>query len=148
MLLKRGAIPQLATARALGGVSPSTWVILRLRSIHVKFHQEIFGVVTLDTGEEIYITEEVLDSMELGYAITLHKAQGSQFPRIIVVVQKGRISDRAWLYTAITRAEAEIHIVGQASDFAAITKSVSNANRRASFLRELLEERKRDSGVG
>ena len=110
--------------------------------------QETFGAVTLDTGEEIVITEDVFDCMELGYAITLHKAQGSQFPRIIVAVQKGRISDRAWLYTAITRAEAEIHIVGQASDFALITKSVSNANRRASFLRELLEERKRDSGVG
>jgi exodeoxyribonuclease V alpha subunit len=110
--------------------------------------QETFGAVTLDTGEEIVITEDVFDCMELGYAITLHKAQGSQFPRIIVVVQRGRISDRAWLYTAITRAEAEIHIVGQASDFATIAKSVSNANLRASFLRELLEERKRDSGVG
>ena len=109
--------------------------------------QETFGVVTLDTGEEIDITEDVFDCMELGYAITLHKAQGSQFPRIIVVVQKGRISDRAWLYTAITRAEAEIHIVGQVSDFEVITKAESHANRRASFLRELLTERKRDSGV-
>lgn len=107
--------------------------------------QETFGVVTLDTGEAISITDEVFDCMELGYGITLHKAQGSQFPRIVVAVQTGRISDRAWLYTAITRAEAEIHIVGQASDFASIVKSVSNATRRASFLRELLQER--DSGV-
>ena len=50
--------------------------------------------------------------MELGYAITLHKAQGSQFPRVIIALQKGRIVDRAWLYTAITRAGKEIHIVG------------------------------------
>ena len=107
--------------------------------------QETFGIVTLDTGENISITDEVFDCMELGYGITLHKAQGSQFPRIIVAVQKGRILDRAWLYTAITRAEAEIHIVGQASDFSSIVKSVSNATRRASFLKELLEER--DSGV-
>lgn len=109
--------------------------------------QETYGVVTLDTGEQIPITEEVFDCMELGYAITLHKAQGSQFPRIVVALQKGRISDRAWLYTAITRAEAEIHIVGKASDLAAISKSVSNANRRASYLKDLLREGKRDSGV-
>lgn len=100
--------------------------------------QDTYGVVTLDTGEQIPITKEIFDCMELGYAITLHKAQGSQFPRIVVALQKGRISDRAWLYTAVTRAEAEVHIVGKASDFAAITKSVSNANRRASYLKDLL----------
>lgn len=104
----------------------------------IQDDQETFGIVTLDTGEAIAITEDVIDCIELGYAITLHKAQGSQFPRIIVAVQKGRISDRAWLYTAITRAEVEIHIVGQAEDFRAIAESVSNADQRASFLRQLL----------
>lgn len=103
--------------------------------------QETFGIVTLDTGEAIAITEDVFDCMELGYAITLHKAQGSQFPRIVVAVQKSRISDRAWLYTAVTRAELEIHIVGQTENFSAIVESVSNADRRASFLRQLLEVR-------
>lgn len=98
-----------------------------------------YGTVTLDTGEAIAITEEVLDSMELGYAITLHKAQGSQFPRIIVALQKGRITDRAWLYTAITRAETEVHIVGAARDFANITRTISNASRRNSYLEYLLK---------
>ncbi|MCQ6453604.1 helicase C-terminal domain-containing protein, partial [Vibrio parahaemolyticus] len=46
--------------------------------------------------------------MELGYSITLHKAQGSQFQRIIIALQKGRIVDLDWLYTEITRAESEI----------------------------------------
>lgn len=103
-------------------------------------HQETFGVVTLDTGEDIPITEEIFDCMELGYAITLHKAQGSQFPRVIVAVQKGRITDRAWLYTAVTRSEIELHIVGQAEKFIEITRSVSNASRRSSFLGVLLSE--------
>ncbi|WP_425609345.1 ATP-binding domain-containing protein [Vibrio tubiashii] len=66
-----------------------------------------YGEVTLDTGEKVEITQSVLDCMELGYAITLHKAQGSQFPRIIIALQNGRIVDRAWLYTAITRAEVK-----------------------------------------
>jgi exodeoxyribonuclease V alpha subunit len=97
-----------------------------------------FGTVTLDTGETIAITEDVLDCMELGYAITLHKAQGSQFPRIIVALQNGRIVDRAWLYTAVTRAESEVHIVGAAKDFARITGTISNANRRNSYLAHML----------
>ena len=41
-----------------------------------------YGEVTLDTGEKVEITQSVLDCMELGYAITRHKAQGSQFPHI------------------------------------------------------------------
>lgn len=130
------------------GIQNGSLGVLSSTERDVQDDQETFGVVTLDTGEALPITEEVLDCMELGYAITLHKAQGSQFPRIIVAIQKGRISDRAWLYTAVTRAEAEIHVVGQAKDFEAIVKSESNTNRRASFLKRLLGERKRDSGVG
>ncbi|MDK9685479.1 AAA family ATPase [Pseudoalteromonas shioyasakiensis] len=99
-----------------------------------------FGEVTLDTGEKVEVTQGVLDCMELGYAITLHKAQGSQFPRVIIALQNGRIVDRAWLYTAITRAETEIHIVGSYEDFKAITESLSNSHKRNSFLRELLNE--------
>lgn len=96
------------------------------------------GQVTLDTGDSIEITQTVLDCMELGFAITLHKAQGSQFPRIIIALQRGKIVDRAWLYTAITRAEAEIHIVGSAEDFRAITNAPSNSHRRNSYLAKLL----------
>ena len=77
--------------------------------------------------------------MELGYAITLHKAQGSQFPRIIIAFQKGRIVDRAWLYTAITRAENEVHIVGSAGDFKGIVEQQSNSHKRNSYLLELLK---------
>ncbi|HGY1051407.1 TPA: ATP-dependent RecD-like DNA helicase [Aeromonas salmonicida subsp. pectinolytica] len=100
-----------------------------------------YGVVELDTGENVYVTQSLLDCMRLGYCITLHKAQGSQFPRIIVALQKGRIVDRAWLYTAITRAEHEVHIVGSAAEFAAITTAPSNIHNRNSYLLELLKNR-------
>jgi exodeoxyribonuclease V alpha subunit len=98
-----------------------------------------YGEVILDMGDKVEVTQTVLDCMELGYAITLHKAQGSQFPRIIIALQKGRIVDRAWLYTAITRAESEIHIVGSANDFSDITKVPSNSHKRNSYLAELLQ---------
>lgn len=78
--------------------------------------------------------------MELGYAITLHKAQGSQFPRIIIALKSGKVVDREWLYTAITRAEAEIHIVGSEADLRAITTAPSNVSKRNSYLKKLLEK--------
>ena len=99
-----------------------------------------YGEVTLDTGEKVEIIQSVLDCMELGYAITLHKAQGSQFPRIIIALQNGRIVDRAWLYTAITRAESEIHIVGCSDDMKRITEAPSHSHVRNSYLKELLSD--------
>ena len=98
-----------------------------------------YGEVTLDTGDKIEITQTVLDCMELGYAITLHKAQGSQFPRIIIALKKGRIVDRAWLYTAITRAEHEIHIVGSSAEFRFATEAPSHSHKRNSYLVDLLK---------
>ncbi|MBE3897986.1 AAA family ATPase [Vibrio parahaemolyticus] len=97
-----------------------------------------YGEVTLDTGEKVDITQPILDCMELSYAITLHKAQGSQFPRIIIALQKGRILDRAWLYTAITRAESEIHIVGSSDDMRQFIEAPSHSHKRNSYLKELL----------
>lgn len=99
---------------------------------------ETYGEVTLDGGNKIEVAQTVLDCMELGYAITLHKAQGSQFPRIIIALQKGSIVDRAWIYTAITRAECEVHLVGCEDDFKCIVTTLSNAYKRNSYLYELL----------
>lgn len=107
----------------------------------VEVSGDSYGEVTLDTGDKVEVTQAVLDCIELGYAITLHKTQGSQFPRIIIALQKGRIVDRAWLYTAITRAEHEIHIVGAEDDFKAITEASSHSNRRKSYLVELLKDK-------
>jgi exodeoxyribonuclease V alpha subunit len=105
----------------------------------LKSNGGIFGEVTLDTNEKVEVTPTVLDCMELGYAITLHKAQGSQFPRVIVALKRGMIVDRAWLYTAITRSESELHIIGSIADFKMVTESVSNASKRNSYLVELLQ---------
>lgn len=104
----------------------------------VESSSESYGEVTLDTGDTIEVSRPVLDCMELGYAITLHKAQGSQFPRIIIALQKGKIVDRSWLYTAITRAEHEVHIVGSTDDIKPIIELHSNSHKRNSYLASLL----------
>lgn len=108
---------------------------------NVESTNETYGEVTLDTGDKVKVTQSVLDCMELGYAITLHKAQGSQFPRVIVALKHGRNVDRAWFYTAITRAESEVHIVGNSDDFNRVTESLSNAGARNSYLMKLLKSK-------
>ncbi|MCL1079277.1 hypothetical protein D5R81_14820 [Parashewanella spongiae] len=62
--------------------------------ISVEQNELSFGVVKLDdTQEEIAITKLLLDSLEAGYCITLHKAQGSQFKRVIVALGKTKMID-------------------------------------------------------
>jgi len=60
---------------------------------------------------------EVGDLFDMGYAVTVHKAQGSQARRVILFEEytplwKGEMWNR-WLYTAVTRAERELFIVGK-----------------------------------
>lgn len=110
--------------------------------ISAEATEELFGLVQLDTGTEVVLTQAIQESMELGYCITLHKAQGSQFPRVIIALQQGRIVDRAWLYTAITRAESEVHIVGTGSELTAIIQAPSLAHQRLSYLEQLMSEKK------
>lgn len=56
------------------------------------------------------------DLFDFGYVLTVHKAQGSQAKRVILLEQRFKqMSDqewRRWLYTAVTRAEEELYIIG------------------------------------
>ncbi len=56
------------------------------------------------------------DIFYFGYALTVHKAQGSQAKRVILFEERfSKMNDdewRRWLYTGITRAEEELFIVG------------------------------------
>ncbi len=56
------------------------------------------------------------DLFDFGYALTVHKAQGSQAKRVILFEERFKQMDeqqwRRWLYTAVTRAEEELYIFG------------------------------------
>lgn len=109
------------------------------RLISVQQSDKHFGIVKLDDrGEEIELTKALLDSLELGYAVTLHKAQGSQFPRVIVALSDSSMIDRAWLYTAITRAEVELHLVGTKQKMHHAIRSLSAHHTRQTHLAQLL----------
>ncbi len=75
----------------------------------------------LDKPQRLFFVEgvpvsEIGDLFDRGYALTVHKAQGSQARKVILLEQYGRTwsedEKRRWLYTAVTRAEEELFIVG------------------------------------
>ena len=82
--------------------------------------------VLWDDGVRRPVVEAMLDDLELGYAITVHKAQGSQWPRVIVPLTGHRLIDRTLIYTAVTRAQKQVLIVG---DEAAAKAAVESAPR-------------------
>ena len=73
---------------------------------HLQRIQQVDGLLPIEIG----------DRFDRGYALTVHKAQGSQARKVILFEQKSRLwggeSYRRWLYTAVTRAREELLIVG------------------------------------
>lgn len=79
-----------------------------------------FGKISKDQFGQQGTTNNVIDGVDLfdfGYALTVHKAQGSQAKRVVVFEERfSRMDDemwRRWLYTAVTRAVEELYIVGE-----------------------------------
>jgi len=71
------------------------------------------------------------------YAMTVHRAQGSQFPSVTVLLPPASspLGSRETLYTAITRAETHLQIIGSAE---AVAAAVGSRVQRASGLPERL----------
>lgn len=90
---------------------------------------------------EVRIDSEYWHGLELGYCITIHKSQGSQWSNVIIGLDFSGYSllTRELLYTAITRAEKKCHLIAQTSAlrFATGTEGVS---KKQTFLVEILHE--------
>ncbi|NQZ55858.1 MAG: AAA family ATPase [Lentisphaeraceae bacterium] len=109
--------------------------------VDVKVMKNTYGSLLLDTGKILDITRTLLDDLKLGYAITLHKAQGSQEKRIIVAIEPiGELLDCSWVYTAVTRAEQELHLVGPKAVFASSVARSGSQYRRQTLLGHQLTE--------
>jgi len=103
-----------------------------------KTNQEI--IISFYNREVRYDFDE-MDQVQLAYAITIHKSQGSEYPIVIlpVLTQHFIMLNKNLLYTAITRAKGLVIAVGQKRAFAMAIKSPSN-DRRYSKLKDFLLE--------
>ena len=82
-----------------------------------------------------------LDELELAYAVTIHKSQGSEYPAVVLPLLTGpkQLFNRNILYTAVTRARSCVTIVGSE---ATVGMMVENADelKRYTSLDEQIEE--------
>ncbi|MDO5154407.1 MAG: ATP-dependent RecD-like DNA helicase [Eubacteriales bacterium] len=76
------------------------------------YNEEV--VVLFDDDKEVRYPYNLLDELELSYAITIHKSQGSEYPAIVIPLLSGPrvLLTRNLLYTAVTRAKQCVVIVG------------------------------------
>ncbi|CAH1648000.1 Exodeoxyribonuclease V alpha chain [Hyphomicrobiales bacterium] len=92
-------------------------------------------------GETRVISGGAIGNLEHAYAITVHKAQGSQFPRVIMPVTRSRLLDRTMLYTAATRAQQQVVLVGDRKAFESAVRAEGISASRQIGLRYILGHR-------
>ena len=97
--------------------------------------------VEYEEGRMVEYPFKELDQLELAYAITIHKSQGSEYPAVIIPLLTGprMLMNRNLLYTAVTRARKCVTVVGDEKAFYNMEANV-NEQKRYSGLRDRLEE--------
>lgn len=104
-----------------------------------KFNKEM----TVRFDDEKYVTypQGNLDELELAYAITIHKSQGSEYPAVVLPLLTGPrpLMNRNILYTAVTRGRKCVTIVGSQDTVREMIRNKSEQTRYSS-LRERIQE--------
>lgn len=137
------------------------WQILTRYGMAVDKGMGIFngdmGIIRkINTYEEIVTVEydehrivkypySLLDELELAYAVTIHKSQGSEYPAVVIPLLQGprQLYHRNLLYTAVTRARRCVTLVGSDQVFHEMIQNVNEQRRNTSLdqrIRELKVE--------
>lgn len=99
--------------------------------------------VEFDEKRKVKYPFTLLDELELAYAITIHKAQGSEYPAVVIPLLQGprQLYNRNLLYTAVTRAKKCVTLVGSDTVFQEMIRNTQEQDRNTSLaerIRELL----------
>ena len=87
--------------------------------------------VEFDEGRKVEYSYKLLDELELAYAITIHKSQGSEYPAVVIPLLSGpsMLMNRNLLYTAVTRARKCVTLVGNDTTFNQMIQNTSQQKR-------------------
>lgn len=125
-----------------GGTGVFNGDIGRIRSINT-FADHL--TVEFDEGKMVDYSFRQLEELELAYAITIHKSQGSEYPAVVVPVHSGprMLMTRNLIYTAVTRARSCVCLVGIPETFQAMVNNEMEQRRYTGLkarLKEIMEE--------
>ena len=97
--------------------------------------------IVFDDGRSASYPFNQLEEIDLAYAVTIHKSQGSEYPAILLPLMPGpaMLYNRNLLYTAITRAKKCVMIIGDEDTFNNMIDN-TRENRRYSGLMKRIDE--------
>ncbi len=97
--------------------------------------------VEFDDKRMVEYDFKMLDELELAYAVTIHKSQGSEYPAVLIPLLAGpkMLMNRNLLYTAVTRARKCVAIVGSEEVFHQMVANRMQQSRYTSLKDRLLE---------
>ncbi len=87
-----------------------------------------------------------LDELELSYAVTIHKSQGSEYPAVVIPLLTGphMLMNRNLLYTAVTRARSCVTLVGSKETFSRMIANASEQARHSGLMERIWEVEDRE----
>ena len=102
------------------------------------------ATVEFEDGRRAEYSFKQLEELELAYAVTIHKSQGSEYPAVILPLLSGprMLMNRNLLYTAVTRARKCVTVVGSENTFAEMIRNEKQQKRYSSLdlrIREMEE---------
>ena len=127
--------------------------VMQIRNDYDKevFNGDIGTICKVDTeereltvdfdGRKVVYDVTELDELSLAYAVTIHKAQGSEYPAVIIPLLQGprQLYYRNLLYTAVTRARKCVTVIGSESVFQEMIHNTNQQNRNTSLAERIRE---------
>ncbi len=97
------------------------------------------GLIALFNDKEIVFDDEQVENLELAYALTVHKSQGSEYAGVIIPVTSEHtfMLSRNLLYTAVTRGKSKVCIIGEKESFNKAIREAFKGSRYTGLQLEL-----------
>jgi len=100
----------------------------------------VHGLIDVDfDGVEASLDKSEMLDLQLAYAVSIHKSQGSEYPVVVIPLLKAHFMmlQRNLIYTAVTRGKKKIIVVGEPAAYAMAVRN-SDAKSRCTLLQEFL----------
>ncbi len=123
----------IATDRGLGVFNGDMGVIREINA----YAETV--TVEFDEGRMVEYGVKDMDNLELAYAVTIHKSQGSEYPAVVIPLLKGpmMLMNRNLLYTAVTRAKKCVALVGDENTFEFMVRNEKCQRRYSGLCEEI-----------
>ena len=98
-------------------------------------------IVEYEDYKKVTYQFDMLDELELAYAVTIHKSQGSEYPAVIMPLLGGprQLLNRNLLYTGITRAKRCVTVIGSQETVYSMIENGNEKKRYTGLLERLRE---------